>query len=85
MAKAIHEFTGENPGELNFKAGDVIQVLRFVDDNWSEGRINDMCGIFPTAFVEIQPLVATKGKKRKTLETLDTNLITTETFKHFLL
>ena len=62
MARAIHEFAGENPGELHFSVGDVIQMLREIDSNWSEGMINDVSGIFPTAFVEIQPQ-ASKGKK----------------------
>jgi hypothetical protein len=62
MTKAIHDFSGENPGELHFSVGDVIQVLREIDSNWSEGRINDVSGMFPTAFVEIQP-PASKGKK----------------------
>ena len=60
MAKAIHEFTGENTGELHFSVGDVIQVLREIDSNWSEGMLNNVSGIFPTAFVEIQT-AASKG------------------------
>ncbi|XP_028402055.1 SH3 domain-containing protein 19-like isoform X2 [Dendronephthya gigantea] len=60
MGKAIHEFTGENPGELHFGVGDAIEVLRQIDDNWSEGVINDVTGIFPTAFIEIQ---ASKSKE----------------------
>ena len=65
MGKAIHEFTGENPGELHFGVGDVIEVLRQIDDNWSEGRINDVIGIFPTAFIETQPSKS-KGKQATT-------------------
>ena len=61
MAKAIHEFTGENPGELHFSVGDVIQIIREIDSNWSEGKINDVLGIFPASFVEIQSPVS-KGK-----------------------
>ena len=61
MAKAIHDFTGENNGELHFSIGDVIQIIREIDGNWSEGIINGVSGIFPTAFVEIQPITS-KGK-----------------------
>ena len=62
IAKAIHEFAGENPGELHFSVGDVIQIIGEVDSNWSEGKINNVSGIFPTAFVEIQPSPS-KGEK----------------------
>ena len=58
MAKAIHDFTGENTGELHFSIGDVIQVIREIDGNWREGIFNGVSGIFPTAFVEIQPIAS---------------------------
>ena len=33
--------------------GDVISVIRRVDDNWAEGKLNDKIGIFPINFVEM--------------------------------
>lgn len=52
----MHDFSGEHPGELHFRVGDVIQVLREIDSNWCEGKINNITGIFPTSFVEMEPL-----------------------------
>lgn len=56
IAKAVHEFNGEDPSELHFKVGEIIQVIREIDNDWCEGMIDDRSGIFPTSFVEIQPL-----------------------------
>jgi hypothetical protein len=33
--------------------GEVITVIRRVDENWAEGKLGDRIGIFPLAFVEL--------------------------------
>lgn len=33
--------------------GEVISVIRRVDENWAEGKLLDRIGIFPLAFVEL--------------------------------
>lgn len=43
----------ENEGCLSFQKDDVITVLRRVDENWAEGKLNDNIGIFPLAFVKM--------------------------------
>lgn len=46
----------EEEGCLTFDKGAIIKVLRRVDQNWVEGRIGTNIGIFPIAFVEMNPL-----------------------------
>lgn len=46
----------EEEGCLTFDKGTIIKVLRRVDQNWVEGRIGTNIGIFPIAFVEMNPL-----------------------------
>lgn len=56
---ALYDFKmgpNEEEGCLTFKKGTLIHVLRRVDHNWAEGRINSTIGIFPIAFVELNPL-----------------------------
>lgn len=36
-----------------FLQGEVISVIRRVDENWAEGKLLDRIGIFPLAFVEL--------------------------------
>ena len=36
-----------------FFQGEVISVIRRVDENWAEGKLLDRIGIFPLAFVEL--------------------------------
>ena len=36
-----------------FIQGEIITVIRRVDENWAEGRHSDRVGIFPIAFVEM--------------------------------
>ncbi|XP_017476508.1 PREDICTED: E3 ubiquitin-protein ligase SH3RF1 isoform X1 [Rhagoletis zephyria] len=56
---ALYDFKmppNEEQGCLTFKKGTVIHVLRRVDHNWAEGCIGSTIGIFPIAFVELNPL-----------------------------
>lgn len=43
----------EDEGCLSFRKDEVITVIRRVDENWAEGKLNDHIGIFPLAFVEM--------------------------------
>lgn len=51
--KALYDLSATGPGELSFRAGDIIEVL---DDkmhkDWWKGRANNSEGIFPTNYVE---------------------------------
>lgn len=56
QCKSLYDFKmkpNEEEGCLTFKKGTVINVLRRVDQNWAEGRIEDAIGIFPISFVEM--------------------------------
>ncbi|KAG1667770.1 E3 ubiquitin-protein ligase SH3RF1 [Nymphon striatum] len=56
QAKALYDFTcheGDGKDCLTFKKGDIITVIRRVDENWIEGRIFNKVGIFPITFVEM--------------------------------
>ena len=34
--------------------GDIINVIRQVDENWCEGKLRGKLGIFPVTFVEVR-------------------------------
>lgn len=56
QCKSLYDFKmkpNEEEGCLTFKKGTLINVLRRVDQNWAEGRIDDAIGIFPISFVEM--------------------------------
>lgn len=56
QAKALYDFEVSDQNEkdcLTFKKGNVIQVIRRVDENWAEGRLSNKIGIFPISFVEL--------------------------------
>lgn len=59
QCKALYDFRmgpNEEEGCLTFKKGAIINVLRRVDHNWAEGRIDETIGIFPISFCEMNPL-----------------------------
>ena len=51
--QALYDFDAENENELNFKEGDIIQLVTKVDDNWYEGSINGRTGLFPVSYVQV--------------------------------
>ncbi|OQR69526.1 SH3 domain-containing RING finger protein 3-like [Tropilaelaps mercedesae] len=58
LAKALYDFqitdkSSEEKECLTFSRGEIIAVLRRVDENWAEGRVGDRQGIFPISFVEM--------------------------------
>ncbi|XP_046817543.1 E3 ubiquitin-protein ligase SH3RF3 isoform X2 [Vespa crabro] len=56
QCKALYDFrmtTDDEDGCLTFNKGEVISVIRRVDENWAEGKLLDRIGIFPLAFVEL--------------------------------
>ena len=54
MVKALFDFTPQEDGELEFKKGQVIQVVEKDDANWWRGRLGDQEGIFPSNYVAVQ-------------------------------
>lgn len=54
VVTATHAFTGQQPGDLSFAAGDSITVITRTDtqNDWWEGQLADgRVGIFPANFV----------------------------------
>lgn len=51
--QALYDFSAENPGELEFKEGDKIDLIRQIDANWFEGSINGKSGLFPVNYVDV--------------------------------
>ncbi|XP_029798038.1 E3 ubiquitin-protein ligase SH3RF2 isoform X1 [Suricata suricatta] len=52
-AKALCNYRGQNPGDLRFNKGDVILLRRQLDENWYQGEVNGVSGIFPASSVEV--------------------------------
>ncbi len=52
--RALYEFAGEGQGDLAFREGDRIQVLKKTDstDDWWEGRLGGAQGSFPANYCE---------------------------------
>lgn len=55
QAIALYTFKGEQQGDLPFKKGDVIDILKKTEtvDDWWTGRNNGVTGIFPANYVEL--------------------------------
>ncbi|KAK9456686.1 hypothetical protein V1511DRAFT_509370 [Dipodascopsis uninucleata] len=55
QAVALYSFTGEQDGDLGFKKGDIISIVKKSDskDDWWTGRKDGKEGIFPANYVEL--------------------------------
>ncbi|XP_068133630.1 E3 ubiquitin-protein ligase SH3RF2 isoform X2 [Hyperolius riggenbachi] len=75
LCRALYNFElkdkdkGKNKDCLKFAKGDIISVIRRVDDNWAEGKLGEQVGIFPLLFVELnstaKQLLESNNSKRK--------------------
>lgn len=54
---ALYDFRALEAEELDFNAGDKIQILKTLDDGWLEGRVRSRTGIFPHRFVKLEALL----------------------------
>lgn len=50
--RALFDFQPSEPGELEFKKGDIIAVLESVYKDWWKGSLRGHTGIFPLNYVE---------------------------------
>lgn len=50
--RALFDFQPSEPGELQFRKGDIIAVLESVFKDWWKGSLRGQTGIFPLNYVE---------------------------------
>lgn len=53
--RALYDFQPSEPGELQFRKGDIIFVLESVYKDWWKGSLRGQTGIFPLNYVEKLP------------------------------
>lgn len=63
QAKALYEFNAENPDELTFPVGAIIDVIS-KDGDWWRGSYNGAEGIFPGNYVQAMPRSAAPPARR---------------------
>jgi len=51
LVQALYDFTPQEPGELEFRRGDVITVRERTDQHWWHGEIGARTGLFPATYV----------------------------------
>jgi len=50
LVQAMYDFQPQEPGELEFRRGDIITVIDRSDQNWWEGEIGARRGYFPATY-----------------------------------
>ncbi|KAK3917926.1 Vinexin, partial [Frankliniella fusca] len=53
QARAKYNFIAQTRMELSLAKGELVNLIRRVDENWFEGRIGNQKGIFPVSYVEV--------------------------------
>ncbi|XP_064608748.1 SH3 domain-containing protein 19-like isoform X2 [Liolophura sinensis] len=61
IAVATHDYQSLQTDELSFNEGDVIVLLRQVDDSWFYGKNGEIEGIFPGNFVKVMEPLSAQG------------------------
>lgn len=51
---ALYDFPLTHPDDLPFKEGDVIRLVKKINDDWMEGRLGNRQGMFPVNFIDIK-------------------------------
>lgn len=51
VVQALYDFHPQEPGELEFRRGDVITVTDRTDQHWWNGEIGNRKGLFPATYV----------------------------------
>lgn len=51
--RTLFSFKAEYPNELSLKEGEIVHLIRHIDNEWIEGEVDGRVGIFPKSFVEI--------------------------------
>ena len=55
LAQTLYNFKGEQKCDLEFRKGQVIQVITRTEsqNDWWEGKLEDRIGIFPANYVKM--------------------------------
>lgn len=51
---ALYDFPVTHSDDLPLKEGDIVTLIRVVNDDWMEGRVGNRQGIFPINFLDIK-------------------------------
>lgn len=51
---ALYDFPATHPDDLALEKGDIVQLIKKVNNDWLEGRIGNRQGIFPFNFIDIK-------------------------------
>ena len=62
--QAIHDYKGEQPGDLSFVVGTTIKITEKVSQDWFKGECSGKSGIFPASFVQA---ISESGKESESL------------------
>ena len=54
-ARGLYDFSAETKHELSFRKGELLRLLRTVDENWLEAQLGECKGIIPVSYVELCP------------------------------
>ncbi|KAJ5168819.1 Class E vacuolar protein-sorting machinery protein hse1 [Penicillium canariense] len=65
--RALFDFQPSEPGELQFRKGDIIAVLESVYKDWWKGSLRGQTGIFPLNYVEKLPDPTVEELQREAL------------------
>ncbi|VDM19451.1 unnamed protein product [Wuchereria bancrofti] len=49
---ALYDYNSDVEGDLIFKAGDQIEVLEWVNEDWLRGKLNGKIGLVPRTYIE---------------------------------
>lgn len=52
FAQAQFDFSAQDPSQLSFHRGDIIEVLERLDPHWWRGRFCGRVGFFPRSYVQ---------------------------------
>ncbi|KAI5934749.1 GRB2-related adapter protein isoform X1 [Manis javanica] len=52
FAQAQFDFSAQDPSQLSFHRGDIIEVLERLDPHWWRGRFCGRVGLFPQSYVQ---------------------------------